>query len=79
MEFEVKTVIYFDIDDMMKEWKEAQFIYLSLFSNLIDALYDFVNDYADTLDEPACSLCEGWIIDDLVTEMKKRLDKENKA
>lgn len=67
MEFEYTGIIYIDVDD--------------IFENFIDRkatptqIYTVVKEYVSTFDDVDYYHVEGWMIDEVVTEIKKRLDK----
>lgn len=68
MEFEYSGIIYIDVDHLFEECRER---------NCIDAnkIRDTVNDYVLGLDDVDYYHIEGWMIDEVVTEIKKRIDK----
>lgn len=72
MEFEYTGIIYIDVDRLFEKCRER---------NYIDAneIRDAVNDYVFGLDDFDYYHVEGWMIDEVVTEIKKRVDKELNA
>ena len=69
MEFEYTGTVYIDVDAIFEKCREH---------NSIDAddIYKEVNDYIISLDDSIYYCIEGWMIDEVVTEIKKRVDKE---
>lgn len=72
MEFEYTGTIYIDVDKIFEICCE---------DNLIDAddIRDAVNDYILGLDDGTYYYVEGWMVDEIVTAVKKRIDKELNA
>lgn len=69
MEFEYTGTIYIDTDDIFEKCREHNSIDT-------DDIYKEVNDYIISLDDSIYYCVEGWMIDKVVTEIKKRVDKE---
>ena len=69
MEFEYTGTIYIDVDDIFEKCREHNSIDT-------DDIYKEVNDYIISLDDSIYYCVEGWMIDKVVTEIKKRVDKE---
>lgn len=69
MEFTTNVTIYFDIDFLF---------YKCLAENIFETedIYTLVRDYVTEWDDVPYYLTEGWMIDSVVSELKKRLDKE---
>jgi len=69
MEFTKEVTIYFDIDYLFNECLEEK-----IFET--EDIKELVEDYTVTWDDVDYYLIEGWMIDSVVSELKKRLDKE---
>ncbi len=69
MEFEYTGTIYIDVDAIFERCREE---------NCIDAdeIRDAVNNFIAELEDDTYYNIEGWMIDEIVTEVKKRIDKE---
>ena len=69
MEFEYTGVIYIDTDAIFEKCCE---------DNLIDAddIREAVNEFIAELDDDTYYYVEGWMVDEIVTYVKKRIDKE---
>ena len=69
MEFEYTGTIYIDVDAIFERCREL---------NWIDANFIRVATivYIDNLGDDTYYFVEGWMIDEIVTEVKKRIDKE---
>lgn len=68
MEFEYSGTIYIDVDAIFEKccdekWFDA------------DEILDAVNDFIAELEDDTYYYIEGWMIDKIVTEVKKRIDK----
>lgn len=72
MEFEYSGTIYFDVDKIWEECRERNL-------TNVDEIRDAVLDYSAEFDDVDYYLVEGWMIDAVVTEIKKRVDKELNA
>lgn len=72
MEFDYTGTIYIDVDEIFETCCEE---------NLIDVneIRDAVNDYVLGLDDGTYYYVEGWMVDEIVTAVKKRIDKELNA
>lgn len=72
MEFEYSGTIYFDVDKIWEECRER---------NLtdVDEIRHAVLNYTADFDGVSYYLVEGWMIDAVTTEIKKRVDKELNA
>ena len=68
MEFEYTGTIYIDTDAIFEKCCD---------DNLIDAddIRDAVNDFIAELEDDTYYHVEGWMIDTIVTHVKKRIDK----
>lgn len=69
MEFEYTGVIYIDVDAIFEKCREHNSIDT-------DDIEKEVNNYIISLDDSIYYCIEGWMIDEVVTEIKKRVDKE---
>lgn len=69
MEFTTEVTIYFDIDFLFNECLEQ-----NIFET--EDIYTLVKEHTVTWDDVEYYLVEGWMIDSVVSELKKRLDKE---
>lgn len=70
MEFEYSGTIYFDVDAIFEECRELNYIYT-------EDIYAVVrNAVINRMAVDAQYFVEGWMIDSVVTEVKKRIDKE---
>ena len=69
MEFEYTGTIYIDVDAIFERCREL---------NWIDANFIRVATivYIDNLGDDTYYFVESWMIDEIVTEVKKRIDKE---
>lgn len=68
MEFEYTGVVYIDTDDIFERCiNEKAFTSTQI--------YTVVGDYISTFDDVDYYHVEGWMIDKVVTEIKKRVDK----
>lgn len=72
MEFEYTGTIYIDIDKIFEICCE---------DNLIDAddIRMAVNEFTTELEDDTYYHIEGWMVDEIVTAVKKRIDKELNA
>ena len=72
MEFEYTGTIYIDVDEIFETCCE---------NNLIDVdeIRNAVNDYILGLDDSTYYCVEGWMVDEIVTAVKKKIDKELNA
>lgn len=72
MEFEYTGTVYIDVDEIFERCREE---------NLIDTyeIRQAVRDYREEMDDNDFYAVEGWMIDTVVTEIKKRIDKELNA
>lgn len=68
MEFEYTGTIYIDTDAIFEKCCD---------DNLIDAddIRDAVNDFIAELEDDTYYHVEGWMVDEIVTHVKKRIDK----
>jgi hypothetical protein len=68
MEFEYSGTIYFDTDAIFERCCDL---------NYIDAedIYTVVQKYISELGDTTYFCVEGWMIDEVVAEVKKRIDK----
>lgn len=68
MEFEYSGTIYFDVDAIFERCCDL---------NYIDAedIYTVVQQYISELGDTSYFCVEGWMVDEVVTEVKKRIDK----
>lgn len=69
MEFEYTGTIYIDVDAIFERCREWNWIDA-------DEIRDATIVYIDNLDDDTPCFVEGWMIDEIVTEVKKRIDKE---
>lgn len=69
MEFEYTGTIYIDVDKIFETCREL---------NYIDAedIYTATQHHIEELDDSTYYCVEGWMVDKIVTEVKKRIDKE---
>lgn len=67
MEFEKTITVYFDIDDMIEEYTD--------WNSPKGDLYEFVNDYVAEWEDVDYYSVENWMIEKVVEELKKRLDR----
>ena len=72
MEFEYTGTIYIDVDTIFEKCCD---------DNLIDVddIREAVNNFIAELEDDTYYFVEGWMIDKIVTEIKKRVDKELNA
>ena len=68
MEFEYSGTIYIDTDAIFERCCDNNSID-------VDEIRDTVNLYIDNLGDDTYYFVEGWMIDEIVTEVKKRIDK----
>lgn len=68
MEFEYTGVIYIDTDYLFERCVDKK-----AFTPI--QIYAVVKDYISEFDDVDYYHVEGWMIDEVVTEIKKRLDK----
>lgn len=68
MEFEYTGTIYIDTDEIFERCCEGNAIDA-------DAIREEVNQYITELEDSIFFCVEGWMIDAVVTEVKKRIDK----
>lgn len=69
MEFEYTGTIYIDVDAIFERCREENCID-------VDDIYHVVIDSIAELEDDTFYYVEGWMIDKIVTEVKKRIDKE---
>lgn len=69
MEFEFTGVVYFDVDKIFETCRELNYID-------VDDIYEAVRGYMVEMEDGPYYYVEGWMIDEIVTEVKKRIDKE---
>lgn len=69
MEFEYTGVIYIDVDAILEVCREDNLIYP-------DEIREAVLDEISHMDDVDYYHVEGWMIDKIVAEVKKRVDKE---
>ena len=69
MEFEYTGTIYIDVDKIFERCRELNYIYT-------DDIYEAVHYEIAGCDDSTYYNIEGWMIDAIVTEVKKRIDKE---
>lgn len=68
MEFEFTGTVYFDIDEIFETCRELNYIHP-------DDIYEAVRGYMVEMEDGPYYYVEGWMIDKVVTEVKKRIDK----
>jgi len=68
MEFEYSGTVYFDVDFIFDKCCELNYIYP-------EDIYTVVQNYVAELEDTSYFCVEGWMIDEVVTEVKKRIDK----
>ena len=68
MEFEYTGTIYIDVDDIFEKCIDKK-----AFATF--QIYTVVKEYVSEFDDVDYYYVEGWMIDKVVTEIKKRLDK----
>ena len=68
MEFEYTGTIYIDTDEIFE---------ICCDDNRIDTdeIYEAVNYWIQECHDPALEFIEGWMVDEVVTTVKKRIDK----
>ena len=69
MEFEYTGTIYIDVDTIFERCREWNWIDA-------DEIRDATIVYIDNLGDDTYYFVEDWMIDEIVTEVKKRIDKE---
>ena len=69
MEFEYSGVLYIDVDAIFERCRELNYIYT-------DDIYEAVRYEIAECEDTTYYNIEGWMIDEVVTEVKKRIDKE---
>lgn len=69
MEFEYTGTIYIDVDKIFETCRDLNCINA-------DNIYEVVCYEIDQCEDDTYYNIEGWMIDEIVTEIKKRIDKE---
>ena len=69
MEFEFTGTIYFDVDHIYERCRELNYIDT-------EDIYEAVRNEIVCMEDGPYYYIEGWMIDEVVTEIKKRIDKE---
>ena len=69
MEFEYTGTIYIDVDKIYERCRELNYIDT-------EDIYEAVRYEIATCEDNVYYYVEGWMIDEIVTEIKKRIDKE---